>query len=89
MRVVREDDREHGAHPMDMKKKRGIGDDDFTLPDAEVDDLGDEDEELLGDDDLEDDDLEGDDEDDDADFDEYDEEEYDEDEDVDEDEEAK
>ena len=81
-RVVREDERGHGARPMDIKKRRGVDDGDFALPDDEANEFGDEeeDEDFLADD--EDDDLDG--EDDDVDFDdEYEEEEYDEDEDLD------
>jgi len=65
---------------MDMKKKRGVGDGDFVLPDGEAEEFAEEDDELLDDeseddDELDDDDVELDDE--------YDEEEYDEDEDLD------
>ena len=74
---------------MDMKKRRGVDDDGFALPDGEAEKFGEEENEFYDDDDLEDDDEESDDEesdDEDGDVelgDEYDEEEYNEDEDLD------
>src|SRR5262245_60737185 len=83
-RVVERGRPQHGASRMDMNKKRGVDDDDFAVPDDEVEGLGEEEEEeFYGDDELDDDELDGED-DDDAEFDdEYDEEEYNEDEDLD------
>ena len=72
--------------PMDMKKKRGVDDGDFVLPDDEAEDFSEEEGEFLeGDDEDEDEDEDEDDlDDDDVELDdEYDEEEYDEDEDLD------
>ena len=67
---------------MDMSKRRGVGDDDFAMPDGEVEELGDEGE-FYDDEAEDDDDLDGEDEDDVEFDDEYDEEEYNEDEDLD------
>jgi hypothetical protein len=86
MPVVGEDDRHRHLRgsPMDMKKKRGVDDGDFALPDDEAEEFADEEEEFFDDDDSDDDDEDDLDDDDDVELDdEYDEEEYDEDEDLD------